>query len=178
MRIWAWISIGLSVVVLAVLIYPLIQIQKELRLVESALGRANEQVVQARAGMAELERVVANLKTELDAANRARTQLQGGFDEANSELEKRQSEVERLSAELEKATQTMAQANAKATELEETAANITKDAEAERSKLQAALDQANTEVERLKIEVQQREAVPSQGNSVSEPSERESGVGQ
>jgi chromosome segregation ATPase len=61
------------------------------------LGRANEQV-------AELERVVANLKTQLDAANRARTQLQSGLDEANSEIEKRQSEVERLSAELEKAT--------------------------------------------------------------------------
>ena len=68
----------------------------ELRLV-------NEQVVQARARIAELERVVANLKTELDAANRARTQLQGGLDEANTEIEKRQSEVERLSAELEKA---------------------------------------------------------------------------
>ena len=54
--------------------------------------------------MAELERVVANLKTELDAANRARTKLQGSLDEANTEIEKRQSEVERLNAELEKAT--------------------------------------------------------------------------
>jgi predicted nucleic acid-binding Zn-ribbon protein len=53
----------------------LVQVQTELRL-------ANEQVVQARARMAELERVVANLKTELDAANRARTQLQSGLDEA------------------------------------------------------------------------------------------------
>jgi septal ring factor EnvC (AmiA/AmiB activator) len=97
MRAWAWIAIGLTVVALAFLIFPLVQIQTELRL-------ANEQVVQARARMAELERVVANLKTELDAANRARTQLQGGLDKANSEIEKRQSEVERLSTELEKAT--------------------------------------------------------------------------
>lgn len=60
----------------------------------------------------------------------------------------------------------------------EAAANAAKDAEAERSKLQAALDQANAEVERLKSELQQREAVPSQeGNSV-EPSQSESGVGQ
>lgn len=60
----------------------------------------------------------------------------------------------------------------------EAAANAAKDAEAERSKLQAALDQANAEVERLKSELQQREAVPSQeGNSVS-PSQSESGVGQ
>ena len=97
MRVWAWIAIGVAVVALAVLFFPLVQIQRDLRL-------ANEQVVQARARMAELERVVANLKTELDAANRARTQLQGGLEEANSEIEKRQSEVERLSAELEKAT--------------------------------------------------------------------------
>jgi len=97
MRVWAWIAIGVAVVALAVLFFPLVQIQRDLRL-------ANEQVVQARARMAELERVVANLKTELDAANRARTQLQGGLDEANTEIEKRQSEVERLNAELEKAT--------------------------------------------------------------------------
>ena len=97
MRVWAWIAIGLVVAALAVLVFPLVQIQTELRL-------ANEQVVQARARIAELERVVANLKTELDAANRARTQLQGGLEEANSEIEKRQSEVERLRAELEKAT--------------------------------------------------------------------------
>jgi peptidoglycan hydrolase CwlO-like protein len=97
MRVWAWIAIGVAVVALAVLFFPLVQIQRDLRL-------ANDQVVQARARMAELERVVANLKTELDAANRARTQLQGSLDEANSEIEKRQSEVERLSAELEKVT--------------------------------------------------------------------------
>ena len=97
MRVWAGIAIGLAVVALAVLFFPLLQIQRDFRL-------ANEQVVQTRARVAELERVVANLKTELDAANRARTQLQGGLEEANSEIEKRQSEVERLRAELEKAT--------------------------------------------------------------------------
>ena len=97
MRVWVWIAIGLVVAALAVLIFPLVQLQKELRLTD-------EQVVQARGRIAELEEVVANLKTELDAANRARTQLQGGLDEANTEIEKRQSEVERLNAELEKAT--------------------------------------------------------------------------
>ena len=97
MRVWAWIAIGLVVAALALLVFPLLQIQTELRL-------ANEQVVQARARIAELERVVANLKTELDAANRARTQLQGGLEEANSEIEKRQFELERLKDELEKAT--------------------------------------------------------------------------
>jgi septal ring factor EnvC (AmiA/AmiB activator) len=97
MRVWAWIAIGVAVVALAVLFFPLVQMQQELRLVRIELGRANEQV-------AKLEKLVANLKTELDAANRARTQLQGGLDEANTEIEKRQSEVERLNAELEKAT--------------------------------------------------------------------------
>ena len=97
MRVWAWIAIGLAVAALVLLVFPMLQIQKDLRL-------ANEQVVQARARIAELESVVANLKTELDAANRGRTQLQGALEEANSEIEKRQSEVERLTAELEKAT--------------------------------------------------------------------------
>ena len=97
MRVWAWIAIGVAVVALAALVFPLVQIQRDLRL-------ANDQGVQARARMAEIERVVANLKTELDAANRARTELEGGLDQANSEIKKRQSEIERLSAELEKAT--------------------------------------------------------------------------
>ena len=88
---------GVVVAVLAVLVVPLVQSQKDLRL-------AREQVVQARARNAELENVVANLKTELDAANQARTQLEGGLKEANSEIEKRQFEVERLNAELEKVT--------------------------------------------------------------------------
>ena len=97
MRVWAWLAIGLAVAALALLVFPMLQMQRDLRL-------ANEQVVQARARIAELESVVANLKTELDAANRGRTQLQGALEEANSEIEKRQSEVERLTAELEKAT--------------------------------------------------------------------------
>ena len=98
MRVWAWLAIGLAVAALAFLVFPMLQIQRDLRLV-------NEQVVQkAKARIAELESVVANLRTELDAANRGRTQLQGALEEAKSEIEKRQSEVERLTGELEKAT--------------------------------------------------------------------------
>ena len=97
MRVWAWLAIGLAVAALAFLVFPMLQIQRDLRL-------ANEQVVQAKARIAELESVVANLRTELDAANRGRTQLQGALEEAKSEIEKRQSEVERLTGELEKAT--------------------------------------------------------------------------
>ena len=118
MRAWAWIAIGLAVVGLAVLLFPLVEMQKELRLVRIELGRAKEQV-------AELERVAANLKTELDAANQARIQLQRGLDEANSEIKKSQSEVERLSAELEKAT------------------NLAKDAEAPDQKRDSASEPSN-----------------------------------
>jgi septal ring factor EnvC (AmiA/AmiB activator) len=97
MRIWLGIAIGLVVVALAVLVFPLVETQRDWKL-------ANEQVDQTKARVAELERVVANLKAELDAANRARTQLQGGLDEANTEIRERHFEVERLRAELEKAT--------------------------------------------------------------------------
>jgi chromosome segregation ATPase len=89
MRAWALIAVGLVVAMVAVLGPPLVQMQKDL--------------TAARTRNAELERVVADLKTELDTANQARTQLQGGLEEANLEITKRQSEVERLSAELEKA---------------------------------------------------------------------------
>ncbi len=59
------------------------------------------------------------------------------------------------------------QAKAKATELEN-AANAAKDAEAERSKMQSALDQANAEIERLKTELEkQKSTPPEQGESVS-----------
>ena len=96
MRVWLWIVIGLVVVALAVLVFPLVETQRDWKLV-------NQQVEQTKARVAELERVVANLKAELDAANRARTQLQSGLDEANTEIRERQFEVERLRAELEEA---------------------------------------------------------------------------
>jgi len=87
MRHWSWILTAMAIIALAVVIYPLVQTQKRLRLVQTELNRANEQVVQAKAGAAELERVVANLKTELDAATMARTELQGNLEEANSDVE-------------------------------------------------------------------------------------------
>jgi hypothetical protein len=59
MRHWLWIAIAVAVVALTALIYPLVQTQKRLKLVQSELGKANEQVVQARAGTAERERVIA-----------------------------------------------------------------------------------------------------------------------
>jgi hypothetical protein len=50
----------------------------------------------------------------------------------------------------------------------ENAANTAKEAESERSKLQAALNQANAEIERLKSELEkQNPNRPDQGESVS-----------
>jgi len=88
MRAWAVIAVGFIVAVVAILGPPLIQLQKDLRA--------------AQARNAELESTVTNLNQELDAANQARTELQGAVEESNSEIEKRQSEVERLNAEIDR----------------------------------------------------------------------------
>jgi hypothetical protein len=79
-----------------------------------------------------------------------------------------------MKAEPEEATKAAEQANARATEFESAGANTAKDAEVERSKLQAALDQANAEIERLKGELdKQKSTPPEQGESVSPaPGER------
>jgi septal ring factor EnvC (AmiA/AmiB activator) len=88
MRVGAFIAIGAVVAAVALLGPPFVQLQKDL------------QAVQAR--NAELERVVTNLKNELDAAKQARAEREGAIEEANSEIEKRQSEIVRLSAEVER----------------------------------------------------------------------------
>jgi cytochrome c-type biogenesis protein CcmH/NrfG len=85
MRHLPWIAVGLTVVLMVLLAYPLLQTTRQLRRVQSELTRANEQVVQVRAGTAELERVVANLKAELDEANKARTELHGKMAEATTD---------------------------------------------------------------------------------------------
>ena len=100
MRYWSWIAIAIAVVALAALIYPLVQTKQRLTLVQSELGRATEQVVQARAGTAELEKVIANLKIELDAANKTRTQLQANLDAANSEIEQSKKQLGAAKAKL------------------------------------------------------------------------------
>ena len=96
------------------------------------------------------------------------------INQTQAEVAKSDTKLEAMAAELAKAKEVTEQANVKATELEETAAGIVKDAEAERKKLQAALDQANAEIERLKSELEkQKSTPPEQGESVSPaPEER------
>jgi chromosome segregation ATPase len=116
--------------------------------------------------LSESEKRIVNLTEQLKSVSAERDTTQSKFSENQSQLEAMQNEF----AKAKEATQ---QANAKATELE-TAANAAKDTEAERSKLQAALDQANAEIERLKGELEkQKSTPPEQGESVSPaPGER------
>ena len=132
----AYIAIGLAIIALVLVAIPL---QGRLRVLQNELGSTNAQLVQARAASAELEKLVATLKTELDAANRARTDFQTNLDEATSDNEQLRKDID--------AAQTQS-------------ANAAKEAEAEHSKLQAALDQANAEIERLKTELEQHKTVP------------------
>jgi uncharacterized protein HemX len=66
MRRLPWIALALAVVSVVVLVFPLVRTQQHLRAVQKELGTTNEQVVK-------LEKVIADLKTELDAANKAYT---------------------------------------------------------------------------------------------------------
>ena len=144
MRRLPYIALGLAIIALVLVAIPL---QGGLRVLQSELGTTNGQLVQARAASAELEKLVATLKTELDAANRARSDFQTNLDEATSDNEQLRKDID--------AAQTQS-------------ANAAKEAEGEHSKLQAALDQANAEIERLKTELEkQKSTPPEQGESVS-----------
>jgi chromosome segregation ATPase len=101
-------------------------------------------------------------------------QLKTERDAAQSKLSERQSEFEAMQNDLAKAKEATEQANTRATELESAGANTAKETETERNKLQAALDQANTEIERLKSELdKQKSSPPEQGEPVSPAPGRE-----
>jgi septal ring factor EnvC (AmiA/AmiB activator) len=93
---WRFIASGIAIVslIIVLLLVSLVQGHKQLRTVQKELGRANEQVVQDKAATAELEKSVANLKTELEAADKKRTELQGNLDEANSDNDVLRRELE------------------------------------------------------------------------------------
>jgi septal ring factor EnvC (AmiA/AmiB activator) len=78
------IALGLAVLALIALVIPLVSTQRHLREVQRDLAKTNEQVVQDRAESHQLERTISNLKTELDTANKARTELKGNLEEATS----------------------------------------------------------------------------------------------
>ena len=77
-----FIAAGLAILALGVvvLLVAVVQGQRHLTAVKNELGSTNEQVVK-------LEKVIADLKTELDVANKARTQVQDNLSEANTKAE-------------------------------------------------------------------------------------------
>jgi septal ring factor EnvC (AmiA/AmiB activator) len=195
MRHLSWIAVAVAVVLVVALAYPLLQTTRQLRTVQSELGRANEQVVQSEKAATERERANANLQKELDAASKARTEVQENLDEATSdneqlrkELEKASAQIEQLTnaaqsklnetqsqlknveAELESAKRVADQEKSGRAELEQRAAGLNaelKKADGQRIELQEKLDKANSEIERLRSELQN----PSQseeGNSKSQ----------
>jgi cell division protein FtsL len=85
MRHWSWILTAVAIVALVVLVIPLVYTQKKISLVQHELGSANEQILRGRAASAELEKVITNLKTELDAAGKLRSHLQTEVVDTNFE---------------------------------------------------------------------------------------------
>ena len=96
------------------------------------------------------------------------------MEQIKTEKDAAQSKLESTDDELAKAKEATEQANARVTQSERAGANTAKEAETERSRLKAALDQANTEIERLKSDLEkQKPTPPEQGESVSPaPGER------
>jgi len=72
MRYFISLAVGLAVVALIALVFPLLQ---------------THELVQERGASAELEKVVANLKTELNTANKGGAQLKAKLDEASANIE-------------------------------------------------------------------------------------------
>jgi chromosome segregation ATPase len=122
---------------------------------------------EATTKLSESEKRVSDLTEQLKSISAQVEQLKSENDAAQSKLTENQSKLEATDDELANAKEAMEQANARVTELQSAGANTAREAEAERSKLQAALDEATKEIERLKLEQQQ--TVPPV--SVSPPDE-------
>ena len=122
---------------------------------QGQIDTLNKTADEATSKLSETEKRIADLSEQLATASTQLKQLTTERDTAQSKMSEKQSEFEAMENELAKAKEATQQANAKATELENVA-NEAKDAETERSKLQAALDQANKEIERLKMSLSNR----------------------
>ena len=94
MPIWAWIVGAVIVIGIILTGYLMVQTQQRLETVQSERESAKEEVVQANARTAELDKQVANLKPELEKGNAERNELQTKLDQANSEIERLESELE------------------------------------------------------------------------------------
>src|ERR1044072_4659585 len=97
-----FIAAGLAIIAVAVvvLLVAAIQSQRHLRPTQRELDRANEQIEQSKAATADLEKNVGKLKTELDAVNKAHTQLQDHLDVANSDNDKFRKQLDAAQSQL------------------------------------------------------------------------------
>ena len=80
MSTWRWIVIGLAVLAFVALVFPLVVTQNRLR-------QTHTQLMHARETKAKLESALSSLKTELDAVNKARSELEANLTEANSQTQ-------------------------------------------------------------------------------------------
>src|SRR5262249_26555328 len=164
MRHLPWIALALAVIALVLLGAALFKTQKQLRELRSELGTSNGQLVQAWAASSELESVVANLKIELDTANKARTELQSNLDEADSDndelfdaaqsaLNKKQAQVKDLTAQLEKAKTAADEASAEIAKREQQVSKIKEQLASEHKTGQDQIEGLNKAVEDTKAKL-------------------------
>jgi chromosome segregation ATPase len=138
------------------------------------LSESEKRVADLTEQLKSVSSLVQQLTAERDAAQSRLSDTQSELAKAKEATQQANAKLEATEAEFEKAKEAAEQANSRVTELESAGANTAKEAETERSKLQAALDQANTEIERLKSELEKPKSTPpAQGESVSPaPGER------
>ena len=167
---WVWI-LGAVLVGFVALGSYLIQTQQRLKVVELELGGAKEETGRARAGAAELAKVIENLRLELKAANTALNEYQGQLDKANaalaelskkldktqSDLRKRQSQLQDMEAELKDAKQAADQAKAEAAEGEKQFLALKEEVALERQALQSQVESLNQTANQAKAEGAERE---------------------
>jgi septal ring factor EnvC (AmiA/AmiB activator) len=125
MRYFISLAVGLAVVALIALVFPLLQTQE---------------LVQERGASAELEKVVANLKTELNTANKGGAQLKAKLDEASANIEQLRNE---LAAAKSQSTESQAHAQELTTELEKARRDADQQRAAERQASQSQVDALN-----------------------------------
>ncbi len=158
MRYLPVIGVALGIVALIVLVFPLVQTQRHLREVRTELGKTNEQLVQERGATAELEGVVANLKAELDAANRARTEFKENLDDANSDMEQLRSDLDAAQSQLREGKAELSESETQIGDLKKQLATTTTDRDAAQSKLgdtQSQLEGLNSELAKAKEAAEQ-----------------------
>jgi chromosome segregation ATPase len=158
MRRLPWIALALVVVAVVVLVFPLVRSQQHLRAVQNELRTTNEQVVK-------LEKVIANLKTELDSISKARTQLQGHLDEANYDNDQLRKELDASQSQLKEKE---GQAQQLTTELEKTKKETYAQLAAQREAIQKQFESLTNEATKKLSESERRIAdLTEQLNSVS-----------